>query len=964
MKTIASAWKLALVCGMVCGWLAGTQQAQAVNATGGTITTNGTYRIHTFSIVGATNLMVTSAGNVEVLVVAGGGGGGARFGGGGGAGGLIYTSSFFVAVSSIPVTVGAGGSDNGSDNTPGKAGSNSVFSTLVAYGGGGGGNREAGGNGGSGGGGGGRFGSAGGSATPAGQGYNGGKASSAEGSSYAGGGGGGAGGPGIASTNLIDGANGGPGITNAISGVPATYAAGGGGGSFTRTGGAGGSDGVGCNGSWASPVQAATVGAPGTGSGGGGGGGSLVTGKAGGSGIVIVRYPIPSSGGVEIADICATNLQADSAGLVGNLTSGDGTVTITCYWGTNDGANVAASWMTNNSWTVSALGYVTNSVNNLVAGRSYFFRYYATNSVNGSWAGDTVAFTTPGAPTVDNANGAARATQFGAQLRGTVLGGYPNPQVWIYWGTTNGETDTNAWDKGALLLGTRGQGGFSTNVSTPLVIGAQYWYRCYVTNDHGGAWASASTNFTPVQRLGLTLTNNESANDGILSGTNNLGGVETIKSNVSTPTLFWWADKNGDGTMVEAAAGLNLATFNLTRTDGNALILNLNDGISGGAISGPGVNSGRVDTRRGQDQSTAPIVITGATDIAVYELRTFPYGWASAADITVYQSGSFQATNIDAHAGYSASSAGSVKMIGAGPEAGTFLVSGGVYANYGSPGSATISGYQRVMIGTGGINCGSTVVSMGTPLVIVTNIGLGGITVSGPIDTRNYAATMKTDVKIQTTGPVAVTNIYTVQLGDYGQHASGDISITAGGDVVASGVLDASIVGDTYANNCGDINITSSVGSITVNHLNTVNPTTRTDRRAGNATLTCYSNLTVLGAVNLQYSGRPADTNRYGFLCLTSTGPNGKITINDLDCGLFRTNGWTFNAGGGVSYINGTLSNFDTETCNRIRAPAGQVVYYSTKPAGNAYLGGKKYTLSGGGMLMSSSSFGTVILFQ
>ena len=139
------------------------------SATGGTVTTSGDFKIHTFT--GDGNFVVSSAGNdvdsgdiLEYIVVAGGGGGG-RAGnsgaGGGGAGGFRFASpslspvtypakplaapsGLTVAVQTYPITVGAGGSGGpGPSNNPGLAaqGSNSVFSTITSAGGGkGGGN--------------------------------------------------------------------------------------------------------------------------------------------------------------------------------------------------------------------------------------------------------------------------------------------------------------------------------------------------------------------------------------------------------------------------------------------------------------------------------------------------------------------------------------------------------------------------------------------------------------------------------------------------------------------------------------------------------------------------------------------------------------------------------------------------------------------------------------------------------
>src|SRR6056300_855762 len=118
------------------------------SATGGTITTSGDYKIHTFTGDGC--FVVSTAGiGVDYLVVAGGGGGGNNPGeqaGGGGGGGVresystsisgpytaspLATSTYLpISVTTYPITVGGGGAGNAS-------GSNSVFSTITSTGGG------------------------------------------------------------------------------------------------------------------------------------------------------------------------------------------------------------------------------------------------------------------------------------------------------------------------------------------------------------------------------------------------------------------------------------------------------------------------------------------------------------------------------------------------------------------------------------------------------------------------------------------------------------------------------------------------------------------------------------------------------------------------------------------------------------------------------------------------------------
>jgi hypothetical protein len=294
------------------GWLV-TDAAQKsdlgfptyIVATGGTITTCGDYKIHTFT--GPGTFTVCSIGNpigsttVDYLVVAGGAGSGDYFGAGGGAGGYressgaasgCYTTSpLGTCVSALPVSVqgypiavgggGAGGSRLCGPNN-GVSGGNSTFSSITSTGGGGGGGANGpavpGNPGGSGGGGGGAGANAlGGTGntppvSPP-QGNNGGGNGPGGNGS---GGGGGAGGAGASRPPAGDGGVGAGTAINPLQGTPGPspsvkYFAGGGNGTGGGTGGYGGGG-------------TGTPGAVNT------GGGAGTEGLAGGSGIVIIRY--------------------------------------------------------------------------------------------------------------------------------------------------------------------------------------------------------------------------------------------------------------------------------------------------------------------------------------------------------------------------------------------------------------------------------------------------------------------------------------------------------------------------------------------------------------------------------------------------------------------------------------------------------------------------------------------------
>ena len=306
--------------------------ATTLVATGGTETTCGNFKIHTFTGPGTftvTSASATTAENtVGYQVVAGGGGGVSNQAGAGGGGGFregrnapidnftasplvanAPTNAVTVTAQAYPITVGAGGAVQPCHPQPGNAGSDSIFSTITAAGGGGGGARSgAGGNGGSGGGTGACKGApnVGGtgntpSVSPA-QGQDGGSGPpSIDAGGGAGGGAGGAGANG--GQRPGPGANGGAGVSSSITGSSVARSGGGGGGqggppnSGTSAGAGGtGGGGKGGGGPAGGTPGASASGTANTGGGGGAGGNTggnppcSGVGGSGGSGIVIIRY--------------------------------------------------------------------------------------------------------------------------------------------------------------------------------------------------------------------------------------------------------------------------------------------------------------------------------------------------------------------------------------------------------------------------------------------------------------------------------------------------------------------------------------------------------------------------------------------------------------------------------------------------------------------------------------------------
>jgi len=319
-----------------------------VTATGGTITTCGDFKIHTFTGPGTfcVSAISSCAPNnvVDYVAVAGGGGGGSGFssgGGGAGAGGFRYYANttnnpqacgpalpinnfpsgtaITVTATGFPITVGGGGAGAPQDaptKTVGTSGVNSTFSTVTSAGGGGGGSEDpsaplytgaAGGSGGGGGYHGGSGGSGAGNTPPVSppQGNAGGTFGGPSPGCRQGGGGGGAlaaGVPGNPSSPAPTRGNGGAGggvkgfgTSGESCGSHYYFSGGGGGQGQFQPRGAGdvakGGIGGGGNGSDANTPapQQATGGTDNT----GGGGGGMTPGTTivnGGSGIVIIRY--------------------------------------------------------------------------------------------------------------------------------------------------------------------------------------------------------------------------------------------------------------------------------------------------------------------------------------------------------------------------------------------------------------------------------------------------------------------------------------------------------------------------------------------------------------------------------------------------------------------------------------------------------------------------------------------------
>ncbi|MBQ2623629.1 MAG: fibronectin type III domain-containing protein [Kiritimatiellae bacterium] len=413
--------------------LAGTFTTLAADAlaTGGTVSTVGLRRIHTFMSDGTFVLPAETV--VDYLVVGGGGSGGnGDCGGGGGGGQVIYRTAVSLPAGSYPVAIGAGGTSIDVANNAvwgkvsseataaaaaGAMGGDSTFNGETAHGGGPGGAgsgynariltgwfRGASGGGASKG-----LGhpSIGGLSAYWDAGHNGG--SDGSGNKY-GSGGGGAGGAGAGSTSSAAG-DGGSGFACAITGETVYYGAGGGGATSQKTGFGAGGSGVGGDGGHAydKTVDASEVaarngkdGAANTGSGGGGAYSSdynktTYTGGTGADGVVIVSYVDYSlvSGGTApvVENPAGLVAEANAATFTVNVIDaggGDGTVTLMAHYGYD-----AASMNKTQLLAADVIGSTACKLTGLVPGTAYSFYVTADNGeTGGTTDSEVVSFTT------------------------------------------------------------------------------------------------------------------------------------------------------------------------------------------------------------------------------------------------------------------------------------------------------------------------------------------------------------------------------------------------------------------------------------------------------------------------------------------------------------------------------------------------------------------------------------------
>lgn len=268
--------------------------------------------------------------------------------------------------------------------------------------------------------------------------------------------------------------------------------------------------------------------------------------------------------------------------------------TVSINYGTSDGSGLAGQNYTSVNDTVTWLPGVTGTRQftvpiidntNQLGLRTFNVILSANNNcVIGGNALEVVTINEDdvGSIAINNGGGASNVQWTTATLNGFLSPVFPAPTNWIFWGPTDGGTETSNW-KYRLEIGTV-FGLFSTNI-TGLLSGTNYYYRCYAQSWAGYAWANATAVFTTKATTNITGTayyvNDGETNDDqyctgtgndLNSGTNRALPKESVQAILDTYNLG-----PGDCVWVDAGAYSLAATLTIANDDfgaaGNPVVI-------------------------------------------------------------------------------------------------------------------------------------------------------------------------------------------------------------------------------------------------------------------------------------------------------------------------------------------------------------------------------------------------------
>ena len=266
----------------------------------------------------------------------------------------------------------------------------------------------------------------------------------------------------------------------------------------------------------------------------------------------------------------ATGITSTTATLNGDITS-DGGATITArgfVYTTDLNTNLTVGTTGVTNVIVSGTtGVFDQNITGLTAGTTYYYKAYATNSVNTTY-GNVQSFITLAPPTVST-TAASAITSTTATLNGHITsdGGAAITARGFVYATSNADlTIENTAADTVIVSGTTGV--FTENI-TGLTAGTAYFYTAYAINSAGTSYGNEQSFTTEVVVRAVAPTASTTAASDITSTTATLNGDITSDGGAAiTARGFVYAISNADltigatGVTDVTVSGTEIGTFN------------------------------------------------------------------------------------------------------------------------------------------------------------------------------------------------------------------------------------------------------------------------------------------------------------------------------------------------------------------------------------------------------------------